>query len=218
MMPHLGSFREDGILELGSGEGDMLAALGQRGFSHIRGTDLSPSQVAAARENGVDVELCDGRAALQAATPDSLAAVIALDVLEHLSLEETFEWLRLTWLCLRPGGLILVRVPNGEGLFAGTIRYGDITHRTAYTHASMEQLFFSQGFGTIQVRPCRPMVHGAASAIRAPSRGSSAEPVLHAIYLRWVEKALPSRTHFQPGIPSHEDSNPGLPHTRLVCR
>jgi 2-polyprenyl-3-methyl-5-hydroxy-6-metoxy-1,4-benzoquinol methylase len=164
--PHLSGLREEHILELGSGEGDMLAALRSRGFSRIRGSDMSPSQVEAARKNGVEVDLCDGRTALQSAKPGSLAAVIALDVLEHLQLEETLEWLAIARRSLRDGGLMLLRVPNGEGLFGGAIRYGDITHRTAYTKGSLEQLFFARGFETLEVRPCRPVAHGVASLAR----------------------------------------------------
>jgi len=164
--PHLSRFREDDILELGSGEGDMVAALRARGFSRIRGSDVSPSQVEAARRNGVDIDLCDGRTALQRAKPESLAAVIALDVFEHLELDEALEWLALARRCLRDSGLVLVRVPNGEGLFGGAIRYGDITHRTAYTKGSLEQLFFAREFEMVEVRPCRPVVHGVASLAR----------------------------------------------------
>src|SRR3954469_9427095 len=165
--PHLSGFREDDILELGSGEGDMLSALRSRGFARIRGSDASPSQVEAARSNGVDVDLCDGRTALQRARPGSLAAAIALAVLEPLRLEETREWLALARRCLRDDGLVLLRVPNGEGLFGGAIRYGDITHRTAYTKGSLEQLFFAREFETVEVRPCRPVAHGVASLARA---------------------------------------------------
>src|SRR4051812_32610480 len=92
LAPHLKSFQRDDMLEVGCGEGSTLAALRARGF-RVRGCDASPSQVDSARRNGVEVELCDGRSALDAAAPGSLAAVIALDVLEHLLLDEALDWL-----------------------------------------------------------------------------------------------------------------------------
>src|SRR5207253_685977 len=55
------------ILELGAGRGWTLRALAELGFADCRGVDVSPSQVALARAEGIAVEEGDARAAVSAA-------------------------------------------------------------------------------------------------------------------------------------------------------
>lgn len=167
LVPHLAPFRHEAILEIGAGTGVTLRALGQAGFTQVSGVDLSASQVEVAVGNGIPVELADGLTALAARAPGSLGAILALDVLEHLTLDELLRLMELAADRLRPGGVLVVRVPNGEGLFAGALRYGDLTHLRAFTRRSLSHAFALRGLGTVEVRPVRPMAHGIASAVRA---------------------------------------------------
>src|ERR1700730_7766035 len=47
------------ILEIGCGDGGLLAYLGRRGFSHATGIDISAEQVEVARRRGVKAEVGD---------------------------------------------------------------------------------------------------------------------------------------------------------------
>ena len=68
---------------------------------------------------------------------------------------------------LRPGAALVIQVPNGESPFAGRIIYGDYTHETAFTQASMGQVLRAAGFGSVTCLPVRPVVYGIRSALRA---------------------------------------------------
>jgi SAM-dependent methyltransferase len=167
LLPHLAPFLQGRVLELGAGDGGTLAALRALGFREVIGCDASPYQVEQARLRGVSIDLCDAGVVLERTPEASLDAVIALDVLEHLTTEQLDTWMRAARRALAPGGLLVFRVPNGESPFCGAIRYGDLTHRCAFTASSIRQAVGAAGFGEVRLEACRPMVHGPASALRA---------------------------------------------------
>ena len=74
------------VLDVGCGRGEVLAALAARGVQGI-GVDLDAGMVAEAKAAGVDARQGDAIAFLNDAEPESFGAVIAIQVVEHLSLE-----------------------------------------------------------------------------------------------------------------------------------
>ena len=88
------------------------------------------------------------------------------DVLEHLERQELFDLLDEVHRVLRPGGLCLIHVPNGEGIFGMEIRFGDLTHVQAFTQNSARQLLSATGFSQIRCYEERPVVHGIISLVR----------------------------------------------------
>ena len=67
---------------------------------------------------------------------------------------------------LRPGGVLVARVPNAVSPFGGHIRYGDFTHETWFTARSVRQLAAATGFRPVTVLSCPPVAHGLVSAAR----------------------------------------------------
>lgn len=151
------------ILEIGCGQGTMLACLRDDGIA-ARGVDISAEQVAIARRAGMDVEMATSDTALRARDGE-LAAVLAFDVLEHLALPELIETCDLTCRSLAPGGLLIGRVPNGVSPFVGHIRDSDLTHRRAMTERSLRQLFAATGLELEVVRPCNPIPYRRARSL-----------------------------------------------------
>lgn len=144
---HFPADRRAAILELGCGHGALLHFARAAGYARMEGVDGSPSQVAAARRLGIaGVREGDLRAALAAATPESLDAIVAFDVIEHFDKNELIEVTDGVQRALKPGGRWIVHVPNGASPFAGIVRYGDLTHELAFTPESLSQLFLSSGF------------------------------------------------------------------------
>src|SRR6202035_5223117 len=70
-------------LDLGCGRGEALTLLGEHGIA-ARGVDGSARMVAMCRERGLDAVEGDLFAALAAAPPGSLGAVLSFHVVEHL--------------------------------------------------------------------------------------------------------------------------------------
>ncbi|MGI9149133.1 MAG: SAM-dependent methyltransferase [Chloroflexota bacterium] len=133
------------ILEIGCGNGGLLAYLGRRGFSHATGVDISPEQVELAKTRGVRAELADVFDYL-AGRASSLAAIVAIDVFEHFSRDELLRLAPLLYAALQPGGRLLVQTANGAGLLPGQVINGDLTHLTIFTPQSLEQLLRATGF------------------------------------------------------------------------
>jgi 2-polyprenyl-3-methyl-5-hydroxy-6-metoxy-1,4-benzoquinol methylase len=71
------------VLDVGGGDGLLLRMLGERGFSDIRLSDISPVAVDQARAQGFVADVGDVLAGLPYGS-DEFATVCALDVLEHL--------------------------------------------------------------------------------------------------------------------------------------
>jgi 2-polyprenyl-3-methyl-5-hydroxy-6-metoxy-1,4-benzoquinol methylase len=164
--PHLPGDRDANILDVGCGSGRFVLYLRGRGYTNVSGVDASPGQVAVAHRLGLRTvalgtaaEHLDGRAG-------ALDLVLAVDVLEHLDRGELLQVLDAARRSLRPGGRLVVQVPNGAGPFAGRLRYGDLTHERAFTAGSIAQALAACGFSRVTVHPVRPAVHGPASAIR----------------------------------------------------
>jgi hypothetical protein len=89
-----------------------------------------------------------------------------MEVLEHLTPPELLACLDAVAAALVPGGLLVVHVPNAEVIFGMSIRYGDLTHETAFTSTSMNQLLRATGYTDIRCQEDRPHVHGITSAVR----------------------------------------------------
>jgi len=154
------------VLEVGSGTGESVRALRTLGWTNVRGSDLSQAQVDESARRGVEIELGGAVEVLRRQSPDSVSGIIALDVLEHLPDDELESFSRLCASRLGADGRLVVRVPNGAGAFGGAVRYGDLTHRRAFTEQSLRQLFAMVGLRPVAFRPCRPLVHGVMSAGR----------------------------------------------------
>ncbi len=86
--------------------------------------------------------------------PNSLQALLAEHVWEHLTLTEAKLALRLAFRYLRPGGYIRIAVPDGNHTDPNYIDYvrpegmgfGAKDHKVLYTYQSISQLLLGAGF------------------------------------------------------------------------
>lgn len=102
------------VLEIGSGKGDFLAHLLQRGHE-ATGLEINDRGIEIARQAGFDVR--KGVIEEFAPSVDSpYDAVCAFQVLEHVMTPSSF--LEASIGCLRDDGLLILAVPNGDGVFA----------------------------------------------------------------------------------------------------
>jgi len=139
------------ILEVGPGQGGLLAWLRALGFERIEGVDASPGDVQFANGHlgaGV-VTLGNGREFLVARR--GAYDVIAMKaVLEHVAKDDLFEMLSATSFALKPGGFAIIDVPNMDWLLATHERYMDLTHEVGFTPQSLAS-FLRLAFDEISV-------------------------------------------------------------------
>lgn len=155
------------ILELGCGAGAFLSLANRRGHTDVTGLDLSPEQVRLAQAR------CPGATVLQQSLHAFLSGasqrfdlIVALDVFEHLSKDELLEALSLSARALKPGGRLVVQMPNGDSPWLGPVAFGDLTHEVMVTPALLGRLLTGYGFTGFQAAECGPVVHGVRSAVR----------------------------------------------------
>lgn len=146
------------ILELGFGNGALAGWATQRGFDYT-GTETNDVLIERAKAAGFRaVASSVGLESLFAA--ESLDALVAFDVLEHLSIGEIEALLATSRSLLRPGGVVLARVPSGDSPFGRAILHGDLTHRTALGSQAVSQLASRTGFELVSVAPPELPVRG----------------------------------------------------------
>ncbi|HUR96100.1 MAG TPA: class I SAM-dependent methyltransferase [Gemmatimonadales bacterium] len=164
---YLPADRDAAIADLGCGYGSVVWWLQQRGYANAGGIDVSHDQIEQGSGLGVrNLRQGDVLEFLRTASAQ-YDLLIARDLFEHLTKEDTLEALTLCREALRPGGALLLQVPNGESPLAGRIIYGDFTHETAFTQASLSQVLRAAGFGSVACFPVRPVVYGLKSWLRS---------------------------------------------------
>jgi 2-polyprenyl-3-methyl-5-hydroxy-6-metoxy-1,4-benzoquinol methylase len=141
--------RDAKIVELGCGDGRFVYWLNELGYSRVNGSDLSAEQVDVARGLGIqNIEVANMFEALNSAESE-FDVLFLRDVVEHFDRNAAFQILKLCHRSLKPGGRLVLHLPNADSPFFGRIRYGDFTHEMAYSMNSLTQLFNVLGF----VRP-----------------------------------------------------------------
>lgn len=129
------------ILELGPGHGSLLAWLRHVGFTDLRGVDASPDDVEFANAH-LEAPIVERGDALQYLTDhvETFDLIAAKAVLEHIPRGELLDLVNALHDALKPGGLLLVDVPNMDWILSGHERYMDLTHESGFTRESLRSL------------------------------------------------------------------------------
>jgi SAM-dependent methyltransferase len=155
------------IVDVGCGSGALLLFLQEAGYVNTIGVETSPDQVEFARQLGVrSVLFGDLVPFLRNSSGEVFDVVVAFDVIEHFCKDEVLEIMDHAYRVLRPGGRLIVHVPNAEGIFGSRIFWSDFTHEMAFTRESLRQLACACGFSSVEFSEDLPVVHGVKSLIR----------------------------------------------------
>jgi SAM-dependent methyltransferase len=161
------SDRNSSIVDLGCGSGALLLFLQEAGYLNTLGVETSPDQVEFARQLGVrSVVSGDLIPFLRDSASEMFDVAVAFDVIEHFRKDEVLEIIDHAHRVLRPGGKLIVHVPNAEGIFGSRIFWSDFTHEMAFTREGLRQLTCACGFNSIEFSEDLPVVHGVKSLTR----------------------------------------------------
>jgi len=153
------------ILDIGCGFGRFLKYLKDNGYENIYGVEIGEEQNQFLKDKGFTIYQADVIEFLKT-TKEKFDFITMFDVLEHFKKEEIVELLALLRDILNDNGTLVVRVPNGEAMYKGSIMYGDFTHEIFFTVKSLKQIFNIFNFSKTEVFPEYPIKHGLKSTIR----------------------------------------------------
>ena len=154
------------IIDVACGAGHFLYFIQNQGYTNTKGIDLSLEQLDAAQKVGVKnlqrVDLFEYLPKHE----EKFDMVIANDIIEHLTKEETMTFLDLLYSSLLPGGKVLISTINGQAMFSPAIRYCDFTHEQGFTPGSLSQVMRVCGFKNVCVYGEYPVAHDFRSTVR----------------------------------------------------
>jgi SAM-dependent methyltransferase len=145
-------FRDCGpVLDIGCGRGEFLELLGAEGIE-ARGVELDPDLAETCRARGFDVVHADGLDVLRAAEKGSLGGIVLIQVVEHLTPQQTVELVLLAADRLRPGGRLLLETVNPQSLYVyAHALYVDPTHTQPVHPAYLAFLVREAGFSGVEI-------------------------------------------------------------------
>jgi len=137
---------DDVILDLGSGRGEWLEVLAERGYCG-RGVDLNREMVKESQTRGQEVVEADVLGYLKAQDSDSFAAISSMHLVEHLPHATLVQLLDEVLRVLRPGGVLILETPNPENVRVGSCMfYMDPTHLNPIPPLLLQWLVQAHGF------------------------------------------------------------------------
>jgi len=150
-LAHLPDDRCARILVISCGPGYLVNLLVQVGYANTLGIDSDSSKVAHARQRNLPCEVHEALPFLDAHQTAEFDVIIPEQELNHLTLEETIEFLKLCRGALLPGGRVIVYAMNGANPLVGSENLAhNIDHFYNLTEYSIGQLLQLGGFGQIK--------------------------------------------------------------------
>lgn len=145
------------IVDIGCGRGEWLDLLRANGLL-ASGVDLNKAMVDVCSEKGLSVLHADALDYLQGRSAQSMGAITAFHVIEHLPFGRILTLLDACHRALKSGGVVILETPNPENVTVGSCNFWyDPTHRAPLPPQMMEWLLGSHGFERVQILRLHPV-------------------------------------------------------------
>lgn len=139
------------VVDLGCGRGEWLELLKEEGHTAL-GVDTNRVLLDRCRARGLDVVESDVLQYLRGLGDNSLSAITAFHIIEHLEIGVLMELLDEIVRVVQPGGVIIFETPNPENVLVGSnYFYFDPTHRNPLPSLLMKFLLESRGLQRVEV-------------------------------------------------------------------
>jgi 2-polyprenyl-3-methyl-5-hydroxy-6-metoxy-1,4-benzoquinol methylase len=150
VLPWLLSRKDGKMADLACGHGSFMYWMKTKGIDQVLGVDASIEQVMHARSVGLEVAHSDVFDWLQQQQANTHSVLFAMDFIEHISKDDMMRFLEMAHRILQPGGLLILRYPNGDSPLVGLNLFNDITHVWTYTTNCLRSLAEMHGFSRIR--------------------------------------------------------------------
>jgi SAM-dependent methyltransferase len=153
------------VVDLGCGRGEWLELLGDLKIPAL-GVDVNKAAVDYCVQQGLRAEQRDGLDFLQGMRPESLAAVTAFHLIEHLTFPLLLKLFQECLRTLKSGGVVIFETPNPENLIVGTCNFHfDPTHQFPLPPPLMEFTAKHVGFSRVEILRLNPYRYFSPSFI-----------------------------------------------------
>jgi len=150
-LPWMPQERSARILVISCGPGYLLKMLQDHGYSATQGIDSDPAKIAIAQRKSLPCQVAHAFEFLESQA-GQFDVIVPEQELNHLTLDETIEFLQLCRRALRPGGRIVVYAMNGANPLVGSENLShNIDHFYNVTEYSLEQILKLGGFHNVRV-------------------------------------------------------------------
>jgi 2-polyprenyl-3-methyl-5-hydroxy-6-metoxy-1,4-benzoquinol methylase len=157
------------VLDVGCGRGEWLDLLKENGLT-AQGVDLNRVTVAQCRERGLSVVEGEAIEYLRALDADSLGAVTAMHVIEHIPFRRLIVLFDEVLRVLQPGGVAIFETPNPENLMVGACNfYNDPTHERPLPPEPTKVVAELRGFIDVSILRLHPMPENVQLVDGAPA-------------------------------------------------
>lgn len=151
--------KDSRILELGCGTGEFLYHLFTKGYTNSIGIDISEECILESKKYPIETQNIDVLSFFDK-NNYKFDCIYALDFIEHFSKDEIIHLLTKVNSALAPNGYLVLQTPNGKGIFANNIIYGDLTHETIFTDSSLLQILKIFNFYNFNIFEAGPNNYG----------------------------------------------------------
>ena len=145
------------VLDTPCGHGNFLYYLRTAGWRQVRGFDLDEDRVKVAQALGLPAACGDVFTILRQS--ESLALIASLDFFEHIDKDLVPELIQECHRALRPGGVLLVRMPVTDAILGAYDLYNDYTHKWAGNSGMLQDLLLQEGFAQVIVKDESPVLY-----------------------------------------------------------
>lgn len=129
------------VLEIGPGKGELLHILNDKHISNIDILDNDASILSYCKKNfKVKNVIKASTLTLNKYLKNKYDLIVLTQVFEHIPKSYYINWVTNLYRALKPGGKIIITVPNGANPLVGTERYGDLQHENIFTIYSFKEL------------------------------------------------------------------------------
>jgi 2-polyprenyl-3-methyl-5-hydroxy-6-metoxy-1,4-benzoquinol methylase len=150
-LSHIPADRDAKILVISCGPGYLVDLLVKSGYRHVLGIDSDGGKVEHARRRNLPCQVAEVFPFLALRQGGEYDCIIPEQELNHLTIEETIDFLRLCRGALRPRGNVIVYAMNGANPLVGSENLAhNIDHFYNVTEHSIGQLLQLGGFQNVR--------------------------------------------------------------------
>jgi len=148
---------QENVLDAGCGRGELLELLRDNGIPAY-GVDADERMVRHCRQKGLDARCEDITSHLTGLPDQSLGAVVALQLVEHLDFADLFQLLQMAYKKTRPEGVIILETVNPTCLttFSGAF-YADPTHLRPLHPEALRRMLEIVGYAEVKIEFLNPV-------------------------------------------------------------